>query len=45
MGVQPNIKDPDTVRLARALAERSGNNVTETIRAGLQQASEERDDA
>jgi antitoxin VapB len=36
MGVQLNIKDPDTVRLARELADRTGRSVTETIRAALE---------
>lgn len=35
MGVQLNIKDAETVRLARALAERTGKSVTETIRQAL----------
>jgi antitoxin VapB len=36
MGVQLNIKDPETVRLARELAGRTGKSVTETIRAALE---------
>ena len=35
MGVQLNIKDAETVRLARELADASGRSVTETIRAAL----------
>ena len=35
MGVQLNIKDPETVRLARELADSTGRTVTETIRAAL----------
>lgn len=38
MGVQLNIKDPETVRLARDLANRSGKSVTETIREALEAA-------
>ena len=36
MGVQLNIKDPGTVRLARELADRTGRSVTETIRGALE---------
>jgi antitoxin VapB len=35
MGVQLNIKDAETVRLARKLADASGRSVTETIKAAL----------
>lgn len=45
MGVQLNIKDPDTVRLARELAGKTGRTVTETIRSALERAQEERDRA
>jgi antitoxin VapB len=38
MAVQLNIKDPETVRLARALADATGKSVTETIRAALDNA-------
>ena len=44
MGVQLNIKDPETVRLARALAERSGLSMTETIRAALEREFREREE-
>ena len=44
MGVQLNIKDPETVRLARALAERSGLTMTETIRVALEREFRERED-
>lgn len=43
MGVQLNIKDPATVRLARQLADRSGKSVTETIRAALEAAQQVRE--
>lgn len=43
MGVQLNIKDPETVRLARELAGRTGRTVTETIRAALEKAVAERE--
>ncbi len=43
MGVQLNIKDPETVRLARALAEKTGRTVTETIRSALEQVIADRD--
>lgn len=36
MGVQLNIKDPETVRLARALAEATGQPVTKAIRQALE---------
>jgi antitoxin VapB len=36
MGVQLNIKDPETVRLARELAGATGKSVTETIRIALE---------
>ncbi|UVO51782.1 type II toxin-antitoxin system VapB family antitoxin [Sphingomonas sp. SUN019] len=44
MGVQLNIKDPETVRLARELAGDTGRTVTETVRAALQRAHEDRAD-
>ncbi len=43
MGVQLNIKDPETVRLARELAEKSGRSVTETIRHALEKLDADRD--
>jgi antitoxin VapB len=43
MGVQLNIKDPETVRLARELAGKTGKSVTETIRAALERESNERE--
>lgn len=36
MTVQLNIKDPETVRLARALAEATGQPVTKAIRQALE---------
>jgi hypothetical protein len=38
MATQLNIKDPDTVRLARTMAQQSGKSVTATIREALEQA-------
>ena len=43
MGVQLNIKDEATVRLARELADRRGKTVTETIRAALEDMSAAQD--
>lgn len=43
MGVQLNIKDPETVRLAKELAERNGTSVTEAIRTALESAWAERE--
>ena len=43
MGVQLNIKDPATVKLARELAERSGRSVTDTIRTALEQEERRRE--
>lgn len=43
MGVQLNIKDPETVRLARELAGATGKTVTETIRKALEDAIAERE--
>ncbi len=43
MGVQLNIKDAETVRLARSLADSTGRSVTETIREALQKAIAERE--
>ena len=36
MGVQLNIKDPETVRLARKLAEKLGGSVTAAIRIAVE---------
>lgn len=36
MGVQLNIKDPETVRLARTLAAATGQPVTQAIRQALE---------
>lgn len=44
MGVQLNIKDPETVRLARELAGKTGRSVTQTIRTALEQAMAEQAD-
>jgi antitoxin VapB len=43
MGVQLNIKDPETVRLARELAGQTGRSVTETIRQALERAVADRE--
>lgn len=43
MGVQLNIKDPETIRLARELAGRSGRSVTETIRMALTEEARRRE--
>lgn len=43
MGIQLNIKDAETVRLARELAGATGRTVTETIRAALERAHAERE--
>jgi antitoxin VapB len=43
MGVQLNIKDPATVKLARELAGRSGRTVTDTIRSALEQEKRRED--
>lgn len=43
MSVQLNIKDPETVRLARELAGKTGRTVTETIRTALERVREERE--
>ena len=43
MGVQLNIKDPATVRLARELAGKTGRTVTETIRTALERVEKERE--
>ncbi len=45
MGVQLNIKDPETVRLARELAGQTRRTVTETVRAALEKMAEEREEA
>ena len=37
MGVQLNIKDEETVRLARELAEEMGESVTQAVRTALQE--------
>ncbi len=36
MGVQLNIKDPETVRLAHELAKRRGKSVTQAIRSAIE---------
>lgn len=43
MGVQLNIKDAETIRLARALAAQAGTSVTETIRVALEAVARERE--
>ena len=44
MGVQLNIKDPETIRLARELAGATGRSVTETIRTALEREHREREE-
>lgn len=44
MGVQLNIKDPETVRLARELAGATGRSITETIRLALERAQAQREE-
>ncbi len=44
MGVQLNIKDPETVRLARELADATGQPVTQAIRQALEGALRRRDE-
>jgi antitoxin VapB len=43
MGVQLNIKDAETVRLARELAEITGQPITQAIKAALQRELREND--
>lgn len=45
MGVQLNIKDAETIRLARLLADASGRSVTETIREALRKEHDAREAA
>ena len=42
MGVQLNIKDEQTVELARALAKQLGKSVTETVREALEEKQRRR---
>lgn len=44
MVVQLNIKDAETIRLARELAGATGRSVTETIRAALEREHREREE-
>ncbi len=44
MGVQLNIKDPETIRLARELAGSSGDTITATIRNALEREHREREE-
>lgn len=44
IGVQLNIKDAETIRLARALAEQKGESVTATIKAALEREYREREE-
>lgn len=44
MGVQLNIKDPETVRLARELAGRTGLSITESIRGALERDLRQREE-
>jgi antitoxin VapB len=41
MGVQLNIKDEDTVNLARRLAHKHGRSVTATVRAALEKLADD----
>lgn len=43
MATQLNIKDPETVRLARELAGKTGKTVTETIRSALEAVNDRRE--
>ena len=43
MASQLNIKDPETVRLARALAEAKGSSVTSAIKAALERETQARE--
>ncbi|HEX8387529.1 MAG TPA: type II toxin-antitoxin system VapB family antitoxin [Sphingomonas sp.] len=43
MATQLNIKDPETVRLARELARSTGKSVTETVRDALRQSEAARE--
>ena len=45
MGVQLNIKDTETVELARNLAEALGKSVTSTIREALEEKAQRRAEA
>jgi antitoxin VapB len=45
MGVQLNIKDAETIRLARALAEMTGQPITQAIRVALERELQELDRA
>lgn len=42
MGVQLNIKDPETIRLARALSKASRSTITATIRGALEREQQVR---
>lgn len=44
MGVQLNIKDPETVRLARELADATGQPVTQAVRQALEGALRRREE-
>lgn len=43
MGAQLNIKDAETVELARSLAQKLGKSVTETIREALEEKARARE--
>jgi antitoxin VapB len=43
MGVQLNIKDPETVRLARELADATGQPITKAIRQALERELQRRE--
>ena len=45
MGMQLNIKNPETVRLAHKLAKAGGTSVTHAVHSALQRADEEREAA
>lgn len=44
MGAQLNIKDPETIRLARELAEATGQPITQAIRAALERELQRREE-
>lgn len=44
MGVQLNIKDPETVRLARHLADATGQPITQVIRSALEREVQRREE-
>ena len=45
MGMQLNIKNPETVRLARKIAKAQGTSVTHAVHSALERADQEREAA